>query len=418
VYHNDLQGPARPQRSTVAVERSGDRLGFCYRSREWAGGGFMFLWLIAWTVGCVFLARMVIHEPRLFNILFAVPFWASWIFVFAIMLKTFFQRDHFLLDRDAATFVRRVFFRLKARVVPLAEIRSFDQYTVVVDSESGRCQSGIEMRTAGVPIRMAQGLSDAELDWLQFQLNEHLRGLGGGEAAEETPPQETAATVAAPPAPPAADAACVALSVAESPVSPPSDCCWTRVDGFDDFSFATRGGLGCVLVLGLVFINAFWNGIVSVFVLQLCGRAPVENPPGSAMWWGELVFLIPFEVFGLIMFGVLVAALLEPVHRTVWTFMRQGIEHRSAWLGIGPRWTWEVMSLDRIELRRDAKGLRRASSGRAQSAATVGERFGRNYRLSFVDRSNAELCSINGLTEGEARWIGDVVLRQRAAWFR
>ena len=274
------------------------------------------------------------------------------------------------------------------------------------------------MRTAGVPIRMALGLSDAELDWLRFQLNDHLSGLGGRKAAGETPPQEPAAAVASPAAPQAGDAACTVLAPAAKRVAPPSDCCWTRVDGFDDFGFVKRGRLGCVTVLGLAFINVFWNGIVSVFVGVLWGLPPINNPPVGVAWWGLFVFLIPFEAVGLIMVGALLAALLEPVHRTVWIFARQGIEHRTAWLGLGPRRTWEVMSLGRIDLRRETKAFRRGFSGGAPSLTTASDGTGRNYRLSFVDRSNTELCSIKGLTEGEARWIGDIVLRERAAWFR
>jgi hypothetical protein len=414
----EVQGPAKPRRLTVALERSGDRLGLRCRSREWGGGGFMLLWLIGWTVGCVFLAGWVIRGPQLFNVLFAVPFWASWFFVFFMMLKSFFQREELLLDREGATYVRRVLFPLKVRVVPLGEVRSFDQYTTVTDRESGQCQSGIEIRTLGLPIRMAQGLSGPELDWLQSQLNDHLSALRGARTARETHAQETTAAATCPAVSEAEDVACTVLSVAANPVSPPSDCCWVRFDGFDDFGFAKRGRLGWASVLGLAFINAFWNGIVSVFVLVLCGAMPDGNPPEGAMWWGLLVFLIPFEVIGLLMFLAFLAALLEPVHRTVWHFTRRGIDHRQTWLGVGPHWTWDVESLDRIELRRDAKRGRRGSPCADQSLAAVLRGEGRCYRLSLVDGSNAELCSISGLTEGEARWIGDIVLRERAVWFR
>jgi hypothetical protein len=36
----------------------------------------------------------------------------------------------------------------------------------------------------------------------------------------------------------------------------------------------------------------------------------------------------------------------------------------------------------------------------------------------FVDRGNKAVCAIDALTEGEAHWIGDAVLRERAGWFR
>ena len=216
----------------------------------------------------------------------------------------------------------------------------------------------------------------------------------------------------------AEDVACTVLSVTAIPASPPSDCCWVRFDGFHGFGFVKRGRLGWASLLGLAFINAFWNGGVSVFVFVLCGGTPIENPPQGAVWWGLFVFLIPFEVIGLLMFVGFLAALLQPVHRTVWRFTRRGIDCRLTWLGVGPHWTWEVESLNRIELRQDTKRGRRGSPCEAQSLSAVLHGEGRCYRLSLVDGSNTELCSISALTEGEARWIGDMVLRERAVWFR
>ncbi len=170
-----------------------------------------------------------------------------------------------------------------------------------------------------------------------------------------------------------------------------------------------RGRSEWAAVLGLLFSNAFWNGIVAVFVLSLCGAMPDNEPPQGGEWWGLFFFLIPFEVIGLCMFLGLLAVLLEPVHRTIWHFTRRDAERRAIWLGVGPRRTWEVASLDRVDLCRDAKRWWHASLPGGD---------GRRYRLSLVDKTNTELCSVNGLTEGEARWIGDAILRERAIWFR
>ena len=245
-------------------------------------------------------------------------------------------------------------------MVPLAEIRSFDQYTVIVDGESGRCQSGIEMRTAGVPIRMALGLSDAELDWLRFQLNDHLSGLGGRKAAGETPPQEPAAAVASPAAPSRrrrlhrARAGSQAGRPAQRLLLDPRGR-FRRLRLRKARAARLRDGPG----------PGIHKRILERHRLGVCGHIvgttrPSTTRRSASHVWGVLVFLIPFEVVGLIMVGALLAALLEPVHRTVWTFARQGIEHRTAWLGLGPRRTWEVMSLGRIDLRRETKAFRRA----------------------------------------------------------
>jgi len=111
------------------------------------------------------------------------------------------------------------------------------------------------------------------------------------------------------------------------------------------------------------------------------------------------------------------STLLEPVHRTRWTFTRRGIEQRHTWLGLGPRWTWEVDSLDRLELRPDDSSDRRhfCSVNQVPACTSI---VAEHYRLSLVDQNNRELCSIPSLTEGEARWIGDTLLKERGTWFR
>jgi hypothetical protein len=42
---------------------------------------------------------------------------------------------------------------------------------------------------------------------------------------------------------------------------------------------------------------------------------------------------------------------------------------------------------------------------------------GANRTLRFIDRENTELTAMKRLTEGEARWIADTVLRERPYWF-
>lgn len=406
------QCPARPQRLNATFQRSGEQLLLRCRSREWGGGVFMLLWLIGWTVGCVFLAGMVIRDPKLFHFLFAIPFWTSWIFVFCMLLKSFFQREELLLDREGVVYVEKIFVPRQRRKVPLDEIRSLDQYMAVVDSESGRCQSGIEIRTLGRPIRLAQGLSQPELDWLRFQLNDHLQQLQAARGQRREQPQEESAQVR-----PSENRSAIVLSPAKERVTPPSDCGWKRFDDFDEFGFVRRGRLSLGSLFGVAFVTLFWNGIVSVFVAVLWGLAPGEPQLQGIEWWGLFVFLIPFEVIGLVMLLAFLSTLLEPVHRTRWTFTRRGIEQRHTWLGLGPRWTWEVDSLDRLELRPDDSSDRRrfCSVNQVSACTSMGAE---HYRLSLVDQNNRELCSIPSLTEGEARWIGDTLLKERGIWFR
>ena len=186
---------------------------------------------------------------------------------------------------------------------------------------------------------------------------------------------------------------------------------------FDEFAFTRRGRLGCAAVGGLVFINLFWNGIVSVFVMVLLGLAPVGERMQGGEWWGLFFFLIPFEVIGLAMLLALLAALLEPVRCTSWAFTRQSIERRWKWLGIGPTRTWWVKRLDRIQLCREDPSSGASLRSFPNLWADARNDGGAGYRLVVVDKDNREFCSIHGMTLGEARWMADAVLRERAAWF-
>ncbi len=157
---------------------------------------------------------MVIRDPQLATIAFAIPFWASWFFVFFLILKLFFQRDELLLDRAGAVFVRKVFFPLKARSVPLEELQSFVPYSTVVDSTSGAMSAASKCAALGEPLRLAQGLPGPELEWLVYQLNDHLGVLRG--AAREPQSRQPAPEFPRPAASEADDAV-AALSLARVP---------------------------------------------------------------------------------------------------------------------------------------------------------------------------------------------------------
>lgn len=469
--------PTRPSRLGVRYERFGDAVEVSRRSGGGAAGGcFLVLWLIGWTIGCVFLTVQAIREPKLFHILFGIPSWASWLFVFGLILKMFFQRDALRLDRDGASFVRRVIVPVTHRNVPLHEIKRFAACGAASAGNAGGAGHAIELRTIGQPLRMFDGLAPDQAAWLAHELNGHLHASKGpldgpvgdeqldGATAESEPAEADRpagrsgdATVLAADDAPAGRGAKprgrrrVVLQPAEQPIAPPSDTRRRRVDDFDAFEIVQRGRLSFSALGGLLLINAFWNGIVSVFIATLF--LPEMNGPKGVDWWGLFIFLIPFEVIGLAMFLGLLFVVAEPFRKSSWRFGRQEIERRTTWLGFGPRQTWWIERLDRLELReRDGKIHRllaaRGMSGgepRRRWAATAndstppaaGQGLAETLQslsaqvrevsaaagadtvdLVFVERGNVELLKINALTEGEARWIADMVMRERPGWFR
>lgn len=398
--------PQRPQRLRCRFESTGSRLTISYRDIQ-PVGCFLLLWLIGWTVGCIFLAGMVIKEPGVMNLLFAIPFWAAWIFVFCMVANSFFRTERFELGPEGVQFVRRVIVTVVRRTIPLDEVQGFGSYLTATDSESNAPQWGLEVSTSGQSLRFGQRLPEDERVWLAYQLDEHLSRLK--PHIERKAPRVDVASEADMEPESDDSGAGERLTQAPAPLAPPSDSRWRRSDDFHELEFVSRGRFGCTAVAVLLFINAFWNGIVSVFVSQLI--LPDGGVKGFE-WWGLFLFLIPFEAIGLLMFVGLLVALVEPFRRTKWSFTYGGVERRTTWLGIGPRRTYPVDWLDRIELRGG-----RGRFGRRKSQQQGGEEQS-SCRLVFIDRQNAESFSIEGLSEGEARWMADVILRQCDRWFR
>jgi hypothetical protein len=388
-------------------------------------GIFMLLWLTAWTVGCVFLAREVVIKREPFMLLFALPFWSSWFFVFFMLLKAFFQVEEVVLDSEGLRFRRRVLVVIKSRVVPAEELGKVTRYSTVVDSESGRKAKGLELETSGQSLRLFQGLSGEELQWLAYQLNTGIAGLpgraadvrpGGGEANQEIgDPDGAGAATAMPEGEDPDDASLLILSA--GPAAVPTDSQWKMDEEAGVLSLTRRGRLRLGSLGILLFLNAFWNGGVSIFVMALVGLTPPGQKPANPMpqgaaWWGLFVFMIPFEAIGLLMLWALLCALGEPIHRTVWTFRAGEVERRNTWLGAGLRRRWAVTRLGRLELRRESAGQKR--SWKFRTAEQMEET---TYSVVLITPELRELCAIKGLTQGEARWMAQSILRQCAGWF-
>ena len=424
---DDDCGPARPAKLSVDFYDEPDGIAL-HMKRGGGPGLFLLLWLIGWTVGCVFLTHQVIHEPSIGMFAFAIPFWASWLAVAAFLVWILFGKETLLLRPDKALFLRKAFVTLSTRVVPRCEIRSFCECHSS-HTENDQHLWGIEMTTLGTPLRFCYRLPDQERAWLIHQLNRFLalapaEGATADRSALIT--RKAASTVpAASPSDPDDDAASGAaasgariLKSADALPEVPSDSPWTTLADFSALVLHQRGRLSLGAVAGLLFINLFWNGIVSVFVLVLLGLMPQGNPPQpppqGAEWWGMFVFLTPFEAIGLLMFAGLVLTILAPFWHETWRFDPDRITQENRLLLYRRRRLWEIAALGRLELRRQREEGEKAGKITDLGRGGGGER---PFELVFVSGENADVCSIDNLTEGEARWIGGLVMDQCRHWF-
>jgi hypothetical protein len=401
---DSLPSPARPEKLTVQFFAEGDRLAVQKKTGN-APVFFLLLWLIAWTVGCVALAVNVIAKPQLGLILFGIPFWASWLLVAGFLVWIFFGSEMLVLTPEGAYFRRTALVNLSSRFVPRNEILAARE-CLSTWQENDHYLWGIELQTAGKSLPCFFRLPDAERYWLIAELNRFL-GVNAPNAASQPVlasgnPSAALAYLSTP--------SNVEILKPDPTASLPSDSTWTLDEGLDGYVARQSGRWQIASVLGGLFICLFWNGIVSVFVLILFGGLHNQRPMGRGEWWGLFFFLIPFEVIGAIMLFVFVAMLLEPWRRTEWWFTREQISRRYVWPVIRFTKVWPVNKLSRLELRTgkpNPTGLTRKTQ----------PSLGSSNSLTLVTPENVDLCQIDNLTIGEARWFAQVLRERRPEWF-
>ncbi|REK12548.1 MAG: hypothetical protein DWQ37_11535 [Planctomycetota bacterium] len=403
--------PTMPARLRALYDVSPDEMRVTFKARQLGAAVFFLLFLSLWSAGCAFVAHEAFEKRDVFSILFGTPFWIGWVFVAGMLIASLTRRQELLLDGQGLAYDDRAIIRLKQRRVPRDELRGFAvRYEDNDDSESTP-QLGLEIRTAGQPLFVFAGLPEAELEWFAYQLSQLVDAMPqpAGTVREETPAIDE----------PAADAPCrQPLVPAREAVEPPSDCSWELDRKFAVLSFVQAGRWSWGGVLTILCVTAFWNAIVGVFVGGLLGVWPMAAV-GRGEWWFLFFFLIPFEVIGLALFGALVVMMLEPVRKRIWTLEARHIEHRWQWFGIGRTWVYPVEGLVRVDVVREEDEARQRRRGKKIRAtnASWGDAV-TPFSLVLVAPGNRELCEIDGLTEGEARFIGDAILRQRPEWFR
>ena len=128
----------------------------------------------------------------------------------------------------------------------------------------------------------------------------------------------------------------------------------------------------------------------------------------------SLLLNIGYEIVGLIMFTLLVAALSEPLRRSRWTLGRNTVSYRLSYLGLGKTWTYEIRELDRLELRKRWATKEEDSDKKKKDKVSGVDLL---FHLALVDRDGKDVCQIEHLSLGEGCWMADVILRERKGWF-
>ena len=384
-----------------------------WRTGNNAVAGFMLFFLCGWSVGCYLIVRVAMNDPQFRNIAGAGVFCVGWFFAFLVLVWQLLGRERIVLNSEGLTLTQAmIFWRTQRR--PVAELLGFGTATESTNSDDGQRTTTrkLEVRTVGRPIRCGDGLAMIDQERLAGQLRKLLEALQR-EAVHRSLLPPLAPTIVFRRRPGSSlGGAVVARTPNDPQLDRPSDSRMRCVDEFDGVRFTTRGQFTFGGVVGAAMLAAFWCGITGIFVYNLWWGGP--DQPHGLDWGWQFLFLIPFQLVGLVLVLLVVLVLLEPLRAWTTRFTQAEIIDGFGWFGIHWRSRFLLSRIDRIEVRRVRydvpkfpKRLSLASLWSPEGCPT--------YSLVPVEPGDRDVCEIEGLTFGEACWMADVLVR-RGDW--
>ncbi|MBX7168382.1 MAG: hypothetical protein K1X74_18750 [Pirellulales bacterium] len=382
----------------------------------------MAFWLAGWTAGCVAIANKLFHEPTLENGMFATPFFIGWLFGALVLLTTIFDRQELRLSPDAVALVWRTYTGRQVQRVPLAEIRSVDIDVTGTEHSSGGVNRRVRIETLGKPLTFGGSLSVSDCDAVIREIVRYVEAHcpsslrrdepHGSSTAAETASGAEAAELLAPRAAgfvqrqavhrgPRSSAE-LELTDLSSRVEPPPDTPWRCDQDVDGVSFRWRGRFQLGALVAVLFLNGFWNSIVGIFLMQAIKQGEI----------GLHLFLIPFELIGLLLLAGIPALITMPLWRRRWTCSRHALDCYAGVLGIGPRRHYDIVGVERISLF-DRRNDKYWHGGKVGSDAE-----GKDYDVLLHDAGETGQIRLGPLTEAEARWVAATIRANCPAWFR
>jgi hypothetical protein len=324
------------------------------------------VWLAGWSLGCAMLAREAWAKPGLQIVLFATPFFAAWFAVAAILVHLIFGTEEVRVSPDGLEYAWRALVPLRRRAVPLDQVRA-----VVVEPEpraattdENAAAAGVRILNLGAPIRFGTGLDRAHREEAAALLREALDALAPDPFAPKPGPDA-------------------------GPAPPPEGSRLRFERDWDRLVVRRRQPFDPIGFAGITFFVLFWDGIVSVFLLEFF------KDPRSISW--NVLIIVPHTIIGAFLLVAWSAALLAPFARRDWTFQPGLITDRRTLLGLGR--TRELVGVEpaRIDFRKGAARPRRAARIEPETSEDT------PYHVALVGPDDADLIVVEKLAEGEAR---------------
>lgn len=389
-----------------AVEVWGETLVVHVWPRDRALAVIMALVSTFFAVVCVVVTYQAFKQPRWPQVGLAAMLGGAWLLILGLSLWLTVRREELQLDRRGLWLRTRIVVPYFAQHVPVEELRDVGEYASNV-KVNGQRLYGVEVRTAGRPVRFAAGLLPPARAEVAQALRDQLARLH--PSAATGPAAESALDPFAPRP---------LFDDSHDPVKPPSDSPWRRCDDFDAVVFAARGRWSASALGPLLFITVIWNGVVlgiAALEFDLFGakQQAGADQVGSLLSVGLLVV---FGTIGLLLAGALVVAMAEPLRVTRWEFGRDEVRQCVRWLGLGPTWRYSAEAVDRIEVAVDVEARPGKPRG-WQGFDAMHESQNPLYTVRLM-AGQQTVCAVPRLGEGEARWIANVLRRERPEWGR
>ena len=464
---NNSNVPTTPK----GCEFRDDYLSYTQRGFSWAACIFLIVFSSIWSfvIGAACIAMLFDGtEAPWFAFVFLTPFVIVDFVIWAMLIYAFFGKEIGWMDETGFHREYRCLFVRFRKDVPLSSIRKFKlgrDYTVRQNNRPSIC---VQIVTSEKDINVMRSFTETDRQhWLVAAGNAILMNLNDWEPVQESPASADSQSSEGFVDPSVFDDdADSSDSVnrfqdedsddfdedeifegkterfdssdhvpdADKPVG----TSWKMTADFDTIEFKRRGRWTAGL-FGSLFVAAFWNGIVSVFVCALFGvigaedNAPsapdaaavqtADNPEATQSvvktdqglfdslkdkhmivndkpapffgreWWFMFCFLIPFEIIGLAMIWAFLSQLFAPFTTQSWTFNSNKAVRKRTLFGFPFIRRFDMMDFSYLEIHHY----------KYQPNANKDE-------LTFYDRNDRKILTIKNLNRAEARWIANEVL--------
>ncbi len=294
----------------------------------------------------------------------------------------FFSRERLRLDSQGLDYLRVNLLVRKKRSIPLAEIESVSQYSIMVTDHSGarpntytkKChpEYGLEIETLGLPLRFSQGRDQDAVGRLQERIEGRLRELNPDWVnASWCDDREV-------------------LDASRVLSQPPSDSKIFCRREWDHTEFTRR-------------VSADWfTTLLAASVIGIVTLCIVFTRVFGKLDEFSLLYTIPGGLACLVLVLPWISLMLS---RRRWVVRPGEITTMIPCFGLGRSHTTEVEWLDRIE-------LRRISTSAWKRWLRYGLGYGEGvpgFELAFVDLNMNVTAVLGPLTEGEARWMAGII---------